>query len=68
MQKDCEIFMDNIVLLFGMVAILVVDANGWFKSVFKDMCAAMGIIYWHLKRGNHKGMIVEKYPRFINKT
>ena len=61
-------FMKNLVLLFSMVPILFVDSHSWFKSVFKDICAALGIIYWPLARGNHKGMSIEKYHRFLKKT
>ena len=63
-----KLFMDNVVLLFGMVANLVVDASSRFNSIFKDMCAALGIIYWPLARGNHKVISVENYHLFINKT
>ena len=63
-----ELFMENVVLSFGMVVIIVIDANSRFKVVFKDMCAALIIIYWPLAFGNHKGMSVEKYHRFLNKT
>ena len=55
------------VLLFGMVAIIIVNANSWFKSVFKYICAALGIIYWHIARVNHKVTSVEKDPRFLKK-
>ena len=51
-----------------MVAIIIFNDNIWFKSVFKDMCAALGIIYWYLTRGNHKDVSIEKYHRFLNKT
>ena len=51
-----------------MVTILVVDAGSWFKNIFKYMCAALGIIHWPLARGYHKGMSVEKYHCFLNKT
>ena len=61
-------FMENVVILFGMVAIIVVDAGIWFNSVFKYMCSDLGIIYWNLAHGNHKGMSIEKYHRFLNKT
>ena len=63
-----KLFMENVVLLFGMVLILVVDDNSRFKIVFKYMCASLVIIYWPLVRRNHKGMRVEKYHRFLNKT
>ena len=67
-EHFAKTFMENAILLFGMVAIFVVDADSQFKSVFKDMCAALGIIYWSLDRGNHKGISVEKYHRFLKKT
>ena len=51
-----------------MVVIIVVYAECWFKIVFKYMCAALGIIYWPLARGNHKGINIEKYHLFLKKT
>jgi len=32
------------------------------------MCKALNIIFWPLARGNHRGMGVERYHRFLNKT
>ena len=32
------------------------------------MCTTLGIIYWPLARGNHKGISIEKYHCFLNKT
>ena len=51
-------FMENVVILFGMVTIIVVDSVSKFKSVFKDMCTSLGIIYWCLAHGDNKGMRV----------
>ena len=62
-----ELFMENVVLLFVMFAIFDVDTNSWFKSIFKDMCAALGIIYSPIARGDHKSMRVENYHLFFNK-
>ena len=67
-EHIAKIFMGNVVLLFGMVAILVLDADSCFKSIIKDIYPALGIIYWPLSCGNHKVMSVEKYHRFLNKT
>ena len=67
-EHIAKVFMDNVVLLFSMVAILVIDSTSSFKSIFKDMCSALGIIYWTLSCRNHKGMSVEKYHHFLNKT
>ena len=41
-----KLFMENVVLLFSMVVILVVGANSQFNSIFKDIFTALGIIYW----------------------
>ena len=60
--------MENVVLSFGMVAILDIDADSQFKNVFKYMCASLRIIYWTLARGNHKGTSIEKYHRFLKKN
>ena len=60
--------MNNAVLLFGVVSNLVLNADSWFKSILKDIYAALGIIYWPLAHGNHKGVSSEKYYRFLKKT
>ena len=32
------------------------------------MCTKLGITYWYLSRGNHRGSSVKRYHRFINKA
>ena len=56
-EHPAKLFMENVVLLFVMVEILVADDNSLFKRFFKDMCSSPRIIYLPLSRGNHKGMI-----------
>ena len=63
-----QLFMEDVVLTFGMVAVVVVDADSKFLGEFEEMCKALKMIFWPLARGNHKGMGVERYHRFINKT
>ena len=60
--------MEQVVLSFGMVAVVVVDADSKFLHFFKDMCKRLNINVWPLSRGNHKGRSVERYHRFLNKT
>ena len=60
--------MENAVLSFGVFAILVVDDGSRFKSVFKYIFAVLGIIYWPIAHGYNKGVSVEKYHHFQNKT
>ena len=60
-EHPAKIFMENVVFLFGMVPILIIDSDSWFKSVFADMCTAVGIIYWPFACGNYKILRFEKY-------
>ena len=61
-------FMEVVSLSFGLTAVIVVDADSKFISVFEEMCTALKIHLWPLARGNHKGHSVEKYHRFLKKT
>ena len=60
--------MEEVVLSFGMVAVVVVDSDSRLRSAFEEMCKCLKIKFWPLARGNHKGNSVEKYHRFLNKT
>ena len=63
-----KLFMENVVLSFGMVVVVVVDADSKFLHLFQAMCIALNIVFWPLSRGNHKDLSVERYHRFINET
>ena len=63
-----KLFMEDVVLTFGMVAIVVVDAGSRFRGTFEAMCKILKLTLWPLSRGNHKGDSVEHYHRFLNKT
>ena len=60
--------MEQVVLSFGMVTIIVVDVDSKFLHFFKAICTALAIKLWPLSRGKHKGMSVERYHQFLNKT
>ena len=60
--------MDNVVLTFGICSVVVVDSDSKFMDVFEEMCSKLNIVFWSLSRGNHKGLSVERYHRFLNKT
>ena len=66
--KVGKLFMEQVVLSFDMEAVVVVDADSKFLNFFKDTCKRLNINVWPLSRGNHKGMSVEHYHRFLNKT
>ena len=51
-----KLCMGQVVLSFGMVAVVVVDADSKFLHFFKDMYKRLNMNLWPLSRGNHKGM------------
>ena len=56
-----RLFMEQVLLSYGMCSVVVVDAESKFQATFKDMCAKLNIMFWPLARGNHKGLSVERY-------
>ena len=54
-----KLFMEQVVLSFGIVAVVVVDANRKFLNLFQDMYQRLDFIFWPLARGDHKGNSVE---------
>ena len=63
-----ELFVEQVILTYGMCAVIVVDDGSNFKGVFESMCKILDITLWTLARGNHKGNSVERFHRFLNKT
>ena len=63
-----KLFMEQVVFSFGMVAVIVVNADSKFLGLFTEMCNTLGLKLWALSRSNHKGLSVERYHRFLNKT
>ena len=46
--------MEEVTLSFVMTAVIVVDADIKFQSIFEDMCKSLKIHLWPLTQGNHK--------------
>ena len=63
-----KIFMEQVILNFGMVVIAVVDDDSRFRSTFEAMCKMLKITFWPLSRGSQKGNSVERYHKSLNKT
>ena len=63
-ENLAKLFMEQVVFNFGMVAVVVVDADSKFLSLFKDMCLTLDFILWPIAHGNHKGISIGKYHRF----
>ena len=60
--------MEQVILTFGMVSVVVVDADSRFRSTFEVMCKLLKLIFWSLSYRNYKRNSVEHYYRFFNKT
>ena len=63
-----HIFIEKVLLTFGTCAVIVVDADSSFRGTFEAMCKILKVHFWPLARGNHKGLSVEHYHRFLNKV
>ena len=51
-----------------MVTVVVVDTDSKFLALFEEMCNALGLKLWEFSRCNHKGLSIERYHKFLNKT
>ena len=58
--------MQHMFLKFGMCHLVFLDNDSPFKSIFTAMYKALHINYDILAKRNHKGLLVEKFNRFIN--
>ena len=50
------------------VIFFILDDGSTFKGVFTVMCKALNINYDILTKWNHRGLLVEKFHRFIKKA
>ena len=63
-----QLLMEYAVLSFDLAAVVVVDADSKFLHLFQAICIALNIMFWPLSLGNHNGLSVERYHKFLNKT
>ena len=61
-------FMQHVLMKFGMGHLVVIDDGTPFKGAFVAMCQALNLNYDVLARCNHKGLSVEHFHRFLNKS
>ena len=50
-----KLFMEEVLLTFGMCAVVVLDDGRYFKDIFKEMCEHLKLTYWCISWVNHKG-------------
>ena len=60
--------MQHVLLKFGMCHLVVIDDGTPFMENVVAMCQALNLNYDVLAKGNHEGLSVEHFHRFLNKS
>ena len=63
-----DYFVQHIVMKSGMCYLIVLDDGTLFKGAFVAMCQSLNLNYEILAKRNHKGLSVEHFHRFLNKS
>ena len=61
-------FMQHVLLKYDVCYLVVIDNNTPFKGSFDAMCQALNLNFDVLAKRNHKGLSVENFHRFLNKS
>ena len=61
-----RMFMECVLLKFGICAMVVVDEGSEYRRTFEQMCKALVIRFHPVAKRNHKAVGVERYHRFLN--
>ena len=61
-------FMQHVLMKFGIYHLVVIDDGAPFKGASVAMCQALNLNYDVLAKRNHKGISVEHFHRFLNKS
>ena len=61
-------FMQHVLMKFGLYHLAVLDDGTPFKGAFIVMCQAVNLNYDILAKRNHKGLSVENFRLFLNKS
>ena len=61
-------FMQHVLVKFGLCHLVVLDDGSPFKGAFIAMCNALSLNYDVLMKRNHKGLTIEHFHRFLNKS
>ena len=52
-----KLFVEEVVLSFEMVDVVVVDSESRFRGEFQEICKTIQITFWPLSCGNHKAAL-----------
>ena len=63
-----QLFMESVLLKFGLCAVLIVDADSKFKGNFVEMAECLNIKVHVAASCNHRTVGVEQFHQFINHT
>ena len=63
-----EYFMQHVLMKFGLCYLVVLDDGSPFKGAFIAMCNSLNLNHDVLAKRNHKGLTVEHFHRFLNKS
>ena len=63
-----RLFMEGVLLKFGLCAVIVVDADGKFKDTFVQMDECLKIKVYVAASRNHRTVGVERFHKCLNHT
>ena len=61
-------FMQYVLLEFSLCHLVVIDGGNPFKEAFIAMCEALNLSHDVIVKHNHKGLSIEHFQRFLNKS
>lgn len=59
-------FMEHVLLKFGLCLMIVIDDDNEFRGIFESMCNTLRIKFHIIATRNHKAVGVERYHKFLN--
>ena len=61
-----RIFMEHILLKFGLCIMVVRDDGNKFRGIFEQMCKALNIRFHVVANRDHKAIGIERFHKFLN--
>ena len=61
-----KLFMEGVLLKFGLCIMVVCDEGSEFRGEFESMCKILNIRFHTVAKRNHKAVGVERYHKFLN--
>ena len=63
-----RMFMEHVLLKFGICVMVVCDDGNEFRGTFEKMCNKLNIKFHVVAKRNHKAVGVERFHKFLNKA